>query len=367
MISRAAYRKGFGPVIGYDLKPSKGPVIVFSTLNTCTAAEMSEEMEILASRSKRVEKPCAHFCFSLAPGEKLSPEQWADFFAAVADEFGAMQAVGITHADTPQVNAHLVLNRVRFDGRAWSNSNDRKRLRSVCGTYERKFGLRILPEQSDAPRVNKTEIEKADRLYRQGKAPTPIPARMTLAETVRAVLAQSRTPDDFTKQLGGHGITVRWRMEKGAIVGTSYAHGDVIISGKNAGISVRAVREQFSTYEHDRITTPGSPAPALASDPEGAATHRADSAEHRTGRNTRRNRPAERQYRKVDRDYAHDSGGVAATARQPALTEILGEAGRYGCLGLLGLLNMVLASVDGGSQQRQQRPRRIHPSIPMPS
>lgn len=365
MISRCAYRERFKHVLAYDFKASKRPVLVYSTLNADTPEGMAIEMETLAKRSKKVEKPCSHFCFSLAPGEVLSPEQWAEFFAAVADEFGAMQAVGVTHADTPQVNSHLVMNRVRFDGRAWSTSNDRKRLRKLCTQYEEKFGLRILPENSEAPRVNKTEIEKADRLFRQGKSPTPIPARMALSETVRATLATSRTPDEFTRQLEAHGITVRWRIEDGVITGTSYACGEISVSGKNAGISVRAVREQFSHYERDGITAPGCPTPGLARNLEGAIEDRNHGSERSFDAGPAIFGSPERTARKTGRSDAYDRRDVAAPARPTDLFEILSDATRYGTLGLLGLLDLIIANVD--RPQRYRRPvQRPRPLISLP-
>lgn len=364
MISRCAYRERFGNVLAYDFKASKHPELVYSNLNSADVSGMTNEMETVARRSKRVEKPCAHFCFSLTPGEVLSPHQWADFFAAVVEEFCCLQAVGVVHHDTPQVNAHLVMNRVKTDGKAWSTSNDRKRLRALCTKFEKQFGLRILPDKSTAPRISKTELEKADRLYRQGKSPTPIPARMELGETVRAVLAVSHNPEDFTQKLSQHGITVRWRMENDVITGSSYGRGDVSITGKNAGITVRAVREQFSRHESDRILTPGGPAPALARHPERAAAQRTFDPERRIGAGAPGIAAPEPAYRKAHRNHAHDRRDATPAPQSSALIEILTEASRYGTLGLLGLLDLILASADD-SRRVRPRHRPAQPFIPL--
>lgn len=370
MISRCAYREHFRNVLAYDFKASKFPVLVYTTLNASEPSEMSEEMERAARRSRKVEKPCAHYCFSLAPGEVLSTEQWAEFFAAVVEEFGCLQAVGVTHADTPHVNAHLVMNRVKADGRAWSTSNDRKRLRSLCTKFEKKFGLRILPAKSDKPRVCKDELEKADRLFRQHKAPTPVPARMQLSETVRATLALSRSPEDFSQKLAEHGITVRWRIENDTITGSSYARGDVSISGKNAGITVRAVREQFSRHEHDRLSTPGSPAPCMARHLEGATTRRAtDDFAGADGGTARDECPfgrPERAHRKAHRNPTHDGGDATGTPERHDLIDILSEASRYGALGLLGLLDLIIRNSSPGRFHRHPSRRQRQPFISLP-
>ena len=360
MISRAAYREHFKYVIAYDLKPSKEPNIVFSTMTSCTPEGISEEMNALAKRSRRVEKPCAHYCFSLAPGESLSNEQWEVFFAAVVKEFGAMQAFGVTHADTPQVNAHLVMNRVKFDGKAWSTSNDRKRLRSLCGEFERKLGLRILPERSLEPRVSKTEIEKADRLYRQCKAPTPIPARLQLAENVRATLAVSQSPSDFTAQLEEQGITVRWRLEGGKPVGISFGSREASISGRNAGVSVRVVREHFLPYEHNRISPPGSPTPFMVSEDPGGTTNRVVSSKQRVEWDPQRTPAAERRDRETGRDPIEHCGNAEPASQRADFAQVLAEAGRFGRIGLLGLLDLLLTYVDEKPRSRRNR-RQIFP------
>ncbi len=369
MISRCAYREHFSNVLAYDFKASKSPVLVYTTLNASEVPEMTEEMERVAKRSRKVEKPCAHYCFSLAPGELLTPEQWAEFFAAVVEEFGALQAVGVTHADTPHVNAHLVMNRVKADGRAWSTSNDRKRLRSLCTKFEKQFGLRILPAKSDKPRISKDELEKADRLFRQHKSPTPIPARMQLSETVRATLAHSRSPDDFASKLAEHGITVRWRIENDTITGSSYAQGEVSISGKNAGITVRAVREQFSRHEHHGLSTPSRPALALARHIEGATTRRVGAAVDFPEPDLAANRgpigTAERLHREAHRGDADHGRDVEATPRQ-SLIDILSEATRYGALGLLGLLELIITnSSPGRFHRRPTRRSSQRPFIPL--
>lgn len=370
MISRCAYREHFRNVLAYDFKASKSPMLVYTTLNASEVSDMSEEMERVARRSRKVEKPCAHYCFSLAPGEVLSTDQWAEFFAAVVEEFGCLQAVGVTHADTPHVNAHLVMNRVKADGRAWSTSNDRKRLRSLCTKFEKKFGLRILPAKSDKPRVCKDEIEKADRLFRQHKSPTPVPARMQLSETVRATLAISRSPEDFSQKLAEHGITVRWRIENDTITGSSYARGDVSISGKNAGITVRAVREQFSRHEHHGFPTPGGPAPALARNFESAAARRATDdltgADCGTARDEYPLGAAERAHRETHRGDGHDGGDAPAAPERHDLIDILTEASRYGALGLLGLLDLIIRNSSPGRFHRRPSRRQRQPVISLP-
>lgn len=358
MISRIAYREKFAGVLRYDFKPSKSPAVVFSTLNSDDLEGMIVEMEGGARASRRLKNPCAHFCFSLGPDEVLSNEQWSSFFSAVAEAFGALHSVGVTHGDTRQVNAHLVMSRVGANGKAWSTSNDRFRLRTLCAQFENTFGLRVLPERSEAPRVNKTEVEKANRLYSTKRVTTPVPPRMQLAETVRYVLSLSRTPKEFGEQLAQRGIEVRWRIEGGAVKGTSYAAGDVSVSGRNAGITVRALRAQLFQNEPSNPTSRSTPASSSIDDIVGNTERapqrapipilRTDGAQERTDDPKSSSGKGRRYYER----------GRAAHAESPqSLTEMLSETFERGCLALLGLLEIVLAD-SARSDRRGRWPTR---------
>ena len=248
MVCRINYRPAFGPVVGYAFKRVKNPLIVASSLCAVDPKAIIAEFESVASRNTRCKTPCAHFVLSPAPGEKLSREQWRELCEATAKEFGAHQWVAALHRDTGCEHVSLVLSRIDLKGKAWSTSNDRYRLRDVCINFEQAHGLTRTSAKSIEPRLEKEELEKSARLYKTGARPDAVPERLKIAVAVKAAMQQSPTLADFERTLLRQKIVTRWRHdEQGRPVGVSYARGEAAISGKNAGITCRALTVYYGT------------------------------------------------------------------------------------------------------------------------
>ena len=262
MIARIQYRQDFGRVIGYAIKEAKSPELLASTLTTRDAQGMIDEMQEMAAKSSRCKQPVAHYVLSVREGERLTDEQWAEAAQRTADQFSMEQYVCIRHSDTDCDHVHLVANRVKADGKSWGTSNDRMRMRTLCKKLEGDLGLTTTATRSNRTRVNKDEIEKADRLFKEGKQLNAVPARMLLAEEARASLALSSSREEFEKRLKDKGVTVRWRHGKqGKAIGVSFGRGEVSISGRNAGISCKAIMIHFEggVYEQSRTVTGAGP------------------------------------------------------------------------------------------------------------
>lgn len=253
MTSRIQYRQAFNRVIGYALKPDKRPELIASTLAAMDTEGMISEMEALGNKSCRCEQPVAHFVLSVKEGERLSDGQWNDVANRIADAFGMEQFFAVRHNDTGCDHLHLIGNRVRANGKTWSTSNDRLRIRSLCQELEDDFNITATPFHSNRCRINKDELEKAERLRKEGKQFTAVPARLRLAQDVKASLAQSRSADDFEEQLQTKGITTRWRYDPhGRPVGVSFSRGEAAISGRNAGASCRIIIGHLNKGAHEQ-------------------------------------------------------------------------------------------------------------------
>lgn len=261
MTSRIQYRQHFNRVVGYALKRDKRPELLASTLAAKDTQGMIAEMEALRSKSTRCKQPVAHFVLSIKEGERLSDSQWNEAVNRVAEVFGMEQFIAVRHNDTGCDHLHLIGNRVRGDGKTWSTSNDRFRMRGLCQELEGDFNITATPSRSRRSRVGKDELEKAERLYKEGKQRTAVPARMRLAEDIKATLTQARSPQVFEEQLRDKMISTRWRHDReGRPIGISFARGEAAISGRNAGISCRAILIHFNEGIHEqtrRFTSPG--------------------------------------------------------------------------------------------------------------
>lgn len=247
MVCRINYRSQFGPIVGYALKLSKNPQIVASSLCGVTVQSIIQEFESVSTRNSRCKSPCAHFILSPAQGEKLNGKQWQELCSKTAQEFGAVQWVGVLHRDTQCEHVSLVMSRIDVKGKAWATSNDRFRLRKICTDFEVAHGLTRTATQSHEPRVGKEELEKANRLYNKGKVSNPVPARLQIAVAVKAAMMQSYTIEAFERTLLRQEIVTRWRYdEEGKPVGVSYARGEAAISGRNAGVTCQALTIFYS-------------------------------------------------------------------------------------------------------------------------
>lgn len=266
MICRIQYRQGFGRVIGYAMKKEKHPELLASTLSARDPEGIISEMEALRSGNSRCKQPVAHYVLSVREGERLTDAQWTEAAQRTVGRFGMQQYIMVRHGDTDCDHAHLIGNRIKADGKAWSTSNDRKKMRSLCQELEGDLGITATASRSTRSSINKTEIEKADRLHRQGKQGTAVPARMQLATDIKATLARSHSTQDFEERLKTKNITTRWRHDdKGRPVGVSFGRGEASISGRNAGVSCRALTVHFNqgVYGQDRNFTAPSGDPRL--------------------------------------------------------------------------------------------------------
>jgi hypothetical protein len=90
-------------------------------------------------------KPVFHasLSFAHADGQLLNKQQKADIAIAMAEKFAfdKNQFVVITHADTTHEHIHIVANRVGYDGKTASDSNNYKRMAEFCREMEKVYRL----------------------------------------------------------------------------------------------------------------------------------------------------------------------------------------------------------------------------------
>jgi len=105
--------------------------------------ELAEQFNEVARLSKRVEKPVLHLSLSLPPGEQLNRNQLIEAGQELAKEFGVEdnQYLIIQHKDTDRQHIHLVANRVGYQGKAASTSNNYLKMDRLCRRLEKKYKL----------------------------------------------------------------------------------------------------------------------------------------------------------------------------------------------------------------------------------
>lgn len=141
--------------------------------------ELADQFNDVRHLSKRVEKPVLHLMLRLAPGEKLSRGQWIEIAGEMAREMGVEnnQYLVVEHKDTAQQHIHIIANRVGYNGKAATTSNNFYKMDRLCRRLEKEYQLtevlspkqflpkemRQLPRHDIRKEKMKTDIQRSLR------------------------------------------------------------------------------------------------------------------------------------------------------------------------------------------------------------
>lgn len=168
--------------------------------NNCfgNARELSKQFKEVSKLSSRVEKPVLHISLRLAPGEVLTKNQWAEIGKACAEEFGIdqNQFICVLHKDTREQHIHIVANRVGYDGRAVSLSNNYRQMANFCRKIEKELDLQeVLSPRSFLPKNLRNTPRQDARKKR-------------LQNDIRQVLRNSSNYIEFEQKMNSLGYQV---------------------------------------------------------------------------------------------------------------------------------------------------------------
>lgn len=208
--------------------------------NNCfgNARELASQFNEVRKLSSRVEKPVLHISLRLAPGEMLTKDQLTDIARACAEEykFDKNQYICILHKDTRDQHIHIVVNRVGYDGRAVSLSNDFRRMANFCRKMELKHDL----QQVLSPRIF---LPKEQRLV-----PRQDMRKERLRNHIRETLKVSLSYTDFEQKMKSMGYEVL----KGR--GISFIDDKKVkIKGSEVGFSLAKIEKIFDLQRQLKI------------------------------------------------------------------------------------------------------------------
>jgi|SRR5665647_442837 len=105
--------------------------------------ELIRQFNEVRQLNSKLSKPVLHITLSLAPGEQLPKEKLIEMCQDCAKDMGFEnnQYVAIHHKDTSHRHLHIVANRIGFDKRTISDSNNFQKLAAYCRKMELKFNL----------------------------------------------------------------------------------------------------------------------------------------------------------------------------------------------------------------------------------
>ena len=135
--------------------------------------ELIEQFNDVRFLNPKLSKPVMHVILSLSPGEKPDNAILLAMVEDCAKELGfeKNQFIALTHKDTGHLHLHSVVNRVDFDGKTLSDSNNYKKIAAYCRKMELQYNLKqvlsprafLSKEMAATPRLDsRKEAMKTD-------------------------------------------------------------------------------------------------------------------------------------------------------------------------------------------------------------
>ena len=162
------------------------------------------EMREQAALSSRCERPVYHVTIAFDPSDNPTEAEVRGAVDRTLRDVGLEdhQALVVRHVDRDHAHVHVMVNRVSPDGRAWSTSQDRRRLRASVERQERELGVRWTGRNARAAGV----ARETDRGF----------AREVRDRALRD-LKEAPTWDDLDARLHAKGFRIE-RRGRGAVV-----------------------------------------------------------------------------------------------------------------------------------------------------
>jgi hypothetical protein len=179
-------------------------------------------------------KPVLHITLSLAPGENLAGDQLMQLAEDCAKEMGISnnQYLAVLHKDTNHQHLHIVANRIGFDKRTASDSNNYQKMAACCRKLELKYGLKqVLSPRAYLPKEQRLIPRHDDR-------------KEQLKTRLQQTLQTAKNYDAFEQQMKAQGYLV--------LKGRGIAFIDekkVKIKGSEVGFSLMKIEKIFALKE----------------------------------------------------------------------------------------------------------------------
>lgn len=254
MIAKLIKGTGFRGAIEYDLQTGKS-LLLETNMAATTARPLAAEFGIVRTLRPTLKKAVCHVSLSLHPDEQLTDAQWCKVAHTWLEGMGFNnnQYVISRHTDAPHAHIHILVNRIKLDGKVVSDAHDYKRQEPIMRQLEKVYGLRQVPSSHEVGRksLSKGEVEKA---LRTGNTPT----RLQLQGIIDKAVQGGCTLNDFKERLASAGVEVRCnKASTGFISGVSFAVGDLAFKGSNLGkaYSWNALQQRGLQNEQDGHST----------------------------------------------------------------------------------------------------------------
>ena len=193
--------------------------------------ELIQQFNEVRNLNTKLSKPVLHASLSFAHSDQLSNQDKVDIAKQMAKDFGFEnnQYVVIEHGDRQHQHLHIVANRVGYDARTVSDSNNYKRIANFCRSMEKKHQL----EQVLSPRKF---LSKEERML-----PRQDIRKEALKEAIAKFLKQSTTMKEFQNKINAKG----YEIELGRGIAFTDAQA-VRFKGSEVGFALLKIEKQLT-------------------------------------------------------------------------------------------------------------------------
>ncbi|MDR6941681.1 relaxase/mobilization nuclease domain-containing protein [Mucilaginibacter pocheonensis] len=240
MIASQKIGKSFMGALNYNLKKLnhaelKQRAELLETNFTSLDKDMiRREIDMVREQRPNLNRYVYHTSLNFHKEDILSNERLLE----IAHQY--LQANGFTnnqyfifrHHDADHPHLHLLLNRITFDGKVVSDSNNYKRSESILRSIEKQFNLTRVQSSQNTPlrAANKDELEM---VIRTGKPSE----KMVIQEKIKKLLNQKNlTISEFIRKGEQAGISFLFNQAStGRVSGITYFHEGFKITGQALG------------------------------------------------------------------------------------------------------------------------------------
>jgi hypothetical protein len=229
--------KGFRGALRYNLeKVDKGVAEVLAhSLVEVSEKTIMKEVQMIKALRPNLQKFFYHTSINFPPTEDLSNERMKEIGLDYlkASGFEQHQFIMFRHRDADHPHLHILVNRIGYDGKVMSDSNDFARCETILRELEKKYNLTEVRSSRQAKEraLTKNELEMMKRTN-QPSAKTALQVLIKQALESRSRLSTQ----EFIQKLEDRGINVLFNQAStGYVSGISYSYDGVTITGAKLG------------------------------------------------------------------------------------------------------------------------------------
>jgi hypothetical protein len=168
--------------------------------------------------------------------------------------FTQHQYIMFRHHDANHPHLHILVNRIGYDGKVLSDSNDFARCEEILRRLEKKYNLAevISSRQARVRAITKDEMEMMKRT-------NGVSVKLWLQTTIKKTLEDKpgMTTQEFISALESKGINLLFNQAStGYVSGISYGYDNFLVTGSKLGNDFKwATIKNMIVYEQERDRT----------------------------------------------------------------------------------------------------------------